>query len=147
MASAVVTATITNTITSPTNTCSSDLKPIEKIEGPIATTANSFNQSKEQEMISTIANIKKEMNVNENVTDYTSAKKMPLFIKKEPGDETPTENNNSSGNGNNNTNTDTPSDIKLAHDIKTENKCGLDLTDVDSKHDDVTRSAFETHSR
>lgn len=33
----------------------------------------------------------------------------------------------------------------MANDIKTESKCGLDLTDINSKHEDGSRSAFEPH--
>lgn len=157
--------TVTNTITStsstvtpsiPTSTITSstvaptvaDLKPIEKIEN--APVDASFTPKNEQEMISTIANIKKESNVPvtvENSNEYTG-KKVAMVIKKEPGQDESTENssNSSSTVGDRKDTIAEPSnEIKLVNEIKTENKCGLDLSDTNSKHDDASRSAFEPH--
>lgn len=78
-------------------------------------------------------------------------KKVSMVIKKEPGDE-PTDNNSSNSSSNSSstsagkeTNAEPLNDIKLINNIKTESKCGLDLSDANSKHDDGSRSAFEPH--
>lgn len=160
----IVAPTVTNTITStsstatpsiPTSTITSsavipiagDLKPVEKIEsapdGPFT--------PKEQEIISTVANIKKESNAPvavENSSEYTG-KKVSMVIKKEPGDESTENSSNSNSNstigGKDLNATDASNEIKLPSEIKTESKCGLDLSDTNSKHDDASRSAFEPH--
>lgn len=163
--SSTAASTVTNTITSasstvtpsiPTSTVTSsavaatvaDLKPIEKIENtPVDT---SFTPKNEQEMISTIANIKKESNVPvavENSNEYTG-KKVSMVIKKEPGQDESTENSSNSSStvgDRKDTNTEPSNEIKLVNEIKTESKCGLDLSDTNSKHDDASRSAFEPH--
>lgn len=89
---------------------------------------------KEQDM-AVVANIKREMPPTEYSADY-EAKKMPVFIKKEPGDE-----QLDNGSATNISTNDGPSDMKLAQDIKTENKCGLDLTDADTKTEDGSRDS------
>lgn len=99
-----------------------------------ASTPNPF-APKDHEMMSTIANIKREIPPNENSAEYQPVKKVPLFIKKEPGDE-PLDNGSST-----NSSTDILSDMKIANDIKTEAKCGLDLSDTDTKMDDASRDS------
>lgn len=163
----IVANTVTNPITSasstaapstPTSTITSsavaaiagDLKP--KVE----TTPDAPFTPKEQEIISTVANIKKESIVPTAVdtnSEYTG-KKLSMLIKKEPGDES-TESSSNSNNSNSNSNnaigakdtsaTELSNEMKLTSDIKTESKCGLDLSDTNSKHDDTSRSAFEPH--
>lgn len=143
----VTTSTIAST-TAATPAPVGDLKPIEKVE---VIPEGSFTP-KEQEIISTVANIKKESNApavtDSNSSEYTG-KKVSMVIKKEPGDET-TESNSSSNNssciiGGKDSNAEATSEIKSANEIKTENKCGLDLSDTNNKHDDGSRSAFEPH--
>lgn len=162
----IVANTVTNPITSasstaapsiPTSTITSsavatitgDLKP--KVEN----TPDAPFTPKEQEIISTVANIKKESTVPvavDNNSDY-AGKKISMMIKKEPGDESTESSNNSNSNSNSNTTiggkdtnaTELSNEMKLTTDIKTENKCGLDLSDTNSKHDDTSRSAFEPH--
>lgn len=82
---------------------------------------------KEQEMLSTIANIKQEANVPPTSTDY-SVKEVPIYIKKEPSEETA---DNSS---NTNSNSNEPADLKMTVEIKAESKCGLDLSDHENKY-------------
>lgn len=89
-------------------------------------------------------------NTVESNNEYIG-KKVSMVIKKEPGDE-PTDNNSSNSSSNSSstsagkdTNAEPMNDIKLINNIKTESKCGLDLTDTNSKHDDGSRSAFEPH--
>lgn len=125
-----------------------DVKPMEKIEAN--TVANNLTVTKhEQEMISTIANIKKESTSESCMISEYPGKKLSLFIKKEPIDES-TDNNVGSTNsisGASSTNADATNDIKLSNDIKMEGKCGLDLTNVEPKQEDreSVRSAFEPH--
>lgn len=141
----ISTSTITSSVVAPATV---DLKPIEKIEG--ASDA-SFTPKNEQEMISTIANIKKESNAPapvENINEYAGKKVTAMNIKKEPGQDESNENSSNSSSttaDRKDTNAEPSNEIKLANEIKTENKCGLDLTDTNSKHDDVSRSAFEPH--
>lgn len=82
--------------------------------------------TKEQEMLSTIANIKQEVNATANVSEYPP-KEVPIYIKKEPSEDT-------ADNSNSNSNSNEPHDLKLASDIKSEGKCGLDLTDHENKY-------------
>lgn len=127
-----------------TTAISNESKPLESAELPPITTASVFVR-KEQELISTIANIKKETNVIaaaplvQTPTDYKT-KDTALFIKKEPGEDS-TENSNSNSNSNSNE----PHDLKLAVDIKSENKSGLDLTDHESKFTDGQKVSFDSH--
>lgn len=81
---------------------------------------------KEQEMLSTIANIKQEVNMPPTTTDYP-AKEMPIYIKKEPSEE-------AADNSNTNSNSNEPADLKITTEIKSENKCGLDLSDHENKY-------------
>lgn len=78
---------------------------------------------KEQEMLSTIANIKQETNPPPASIDYPP-KDVQIFIKKEPTEEAA---------DNSNSNSNEPQDLKLAADIKSESKCGLDLSDHENK--------------
>lgn len=127
----VPTVAATTTSASPEN---ADLKPIEKIEG-------AQEASKEQEIISTVANIKKEANVPGDGNSEYTGKKVSMVIKKEPGDESAENNSNTTAKDG-----EPPAhDIKLANEIKTENKCGLDLTDTNNKYEDAARPAFEPH--
>lgn len=175
-----VTNTITNTISSTIQTISSpstivttatatgativsvasagDLKPIKPIETKVEPkqTVDASFAPKEQEIISTVANIKKESSgpVDLDNSNECAGKKMSMVIKKEPNDESA---DAASKDNSSNTNVNSilssgkdaivePSaEIKMAHDIKTESKCGLDLTDINSKHEDGSRSAFEPH--
>lgn len=111
-----------------------DSKADKSIESTAAT-------AKEQEIISTVANIKKECNTSSSaaatappaVASVPDAKE-PLYIKKEPRDESmETANSNSNE----------PHDLKLAADIKSENKCGLDLTDHEHKQEATAKAAFD----
>lgn len=112
------------------------------------------NASKEQEILPAVANIKKESNASvgpsilapstEISTDY-STRGTSVFIKKEPGEESTDNSNSNSNNSGPSVNVD-QREIKLINDIKTESKCGLDLTDTESKmHEDNTRSVFDSH--
>lgn len=141
----------TSTIANSSIASAGDIKPIEKIEGP---QDGSF-APKEQEIISTVANIKKESGASmavENSNENAAAKKVSMVIKKEPGDDSAENSSSSNSNSNSNSgvsgkdaNVEPSHDIKLASDIKTESKCGLDLSDSNSKHEDGSRSAFEPH--
>lgn len=152
---AIATSTIASAAVAVAVVPAGDLKPIEKVEN---TPESSFTP-KEQEIISTVANIKKESNapiVSDNSSEYMG-KKVSMVIKKEPSDEsTESNSNNSSSNSNSNSNSNSiiggkdnnaeaPGEIKLANEIKTESKCGLDLSDSNNKHEDASRSAFEPH--
>lgn len=150
----LLTPTPISALTSPaqnvaTNIASGDdVKPVEKIEAN--TVANNLSVTKhEQEMISTIANIKKESTNENTTTSEYPGKKLSLFIKKEPLDESADNNVGSTNSisGASSTNADATNDIKLSNDIKTEGKCGLDLTNVEPKQEDreCVRSAFEPH--
>lgn len=164
-----VTNTITNTISSTIQAISSpsivaaaatgaaivaptgDLKPIEKMD---AKPTDASFASKEQEIISTVANIKKESSalIDSDNGNECAGKKVSMVIKKEPSDESTDASKDSS---NTNANSilasgkdaiaEPPVEMKVASDIKTESKCGLDLTDMNSKHEDGSRSAFEPH--
>lgn len=165
-AATTVTNTITNAISSTIQAISppsivpaaivsvappGDLKPIEKMEAKLDTPF----APKEQEIISTVANIKKESSAPVDIDNSNECigKKVSMVIKKEPNDES-TEGSKDSSNANTigtlasgkDAVVEPPSDIKMANDIKTESKCGLDLTDINSKHEDGgSRSAFEPH--
>lgn len=118
-----------------TFTTSSDRKPIEMIETlPKQMTAGFV--PKEKEMFSTIANIKQEK--NQVPSAVFAPKDMSMFIKKEPRDDSV---------DNSNSNSNEPQDLKLITSIKTEGKCGLDLTDHDTKFADnnIPKSNFGAH--
>lgn len=121
----VTTAAVSSTVTSSTFTAttSPELEPT-KCE-PVAALPI---VPKEQEMLSTIANIKQEINAPTNNLEYPP-KEIPVFIKKEPSEDTA-----DTSNSNSNSNSNEPHDLKLASDIKSEGKCGLDLTDHDNKY-------------
>lgn len=162
----ITTATIADIKPNVDAKASADVKS-EKVESTklvVHSQASSNNQSvkgakiaapKDQEIMSTIANIKKESNVpvppvsvapTESSTDYSAKNTSSMFIKKEPGDESTDNSNSNSNTSSNNSGAATnnePHDMKLANDIKTESKCGLDLSE--SKHEDSARSAFEPH--
>lgn len=95
---------------------------------------------KDQEMLSTIANIKQEVNPSTNSTEFAPLKAdIQVYIKKEPSEEA-AENSNSNSNSNSNnsnSNSNEPNDLKLVTEIKAEEKCGLDLTDHENKFQDV----------
>lgn len=150
----LLTPTPISALTSPaqnvaTNIASGDdIKPVEKMETNAV--ADNLSVTKhEQEMISTIANIKKESTSESSTANEYPGKKLSLFIKKEPVDESADNNvgNTNIISGACNKNADATNDIKLSNDIKTEGKCGLDLTNVEPKQEDreSVRSAFEPH--
>lgn len=89
---------------------------------------------KDEEMLSTIANIKQEVNTTPSNSEYPQ-KEIPLFIKKEPSEEEAADNTNSNSNSNE------PHDLKMISDIKSEGKCGLDLTDHENKYADTAASS------
>lgn len=120
----------------------------DKSNESTAATANANSSAstppKEQEIISTVANIKKESNATSAATPTASSVAPPtdtkeaMYIKKEPRDESA---------DNANSNNDEPHDFKLATDIKSENKCGLDLTDHEQKQEIAPKPAFELHHK
>lgn len=96
--------------------------------------------TKEEDISNAIANMKQE-NILPMVTKSTTVpteSKDSMFIKEEPRDESVENANNSNSNSNE------PHDLKLVADIKSENKCGLDLSDHDNKTEDKTKSIFNS---
>lgn len=92
---------------------------------------------KEEATLPTVPSIKKETNATPAETSSeVNAKDVPVYIKKEPNEDT-AENSNSNSNE--------PHDLKMVADIKSEAKCGLDLTDHESKFEDGSKSAFDSH--
>lgn len=125
--SSTITSAATPTISNVSETVVQDAET-PKDDAPVVTTPAYV--PKEQEMLSTIANIKQETNPPPANIEYP-AKDMQIFIKKEPAEE-------AVDNSNSNSNSNEPQDLKLATDIKSENKCGLDLSDHENKFSEST---------
>lgn len=113
-----------------------DSKPDKSNAVVAATTGSPTAATKEQEIISTVANIKKESNASSTPSTASDHNKDAVFIKKEPRDESAE-----------NVSVNEPHDLKLVKDIKAESNRGLDLTDHEHKQEAQSKTPFDAQQK